>query len=450
MAGKVKDLNHTAPSRECSPLVASLAMAGINHKTASLAVREKASLPKGAAEALAEFKDRHGVSELVALSTCNRTEFYWTGSSVPPLSFFQEIFGLPPDDMKELSLSLYTKSGLEVARHVFEVACGMDSMVLGETQILNQVKRAYERSRERALTDTALNLLFQKTFEVAKKVHTQTRLAAQRPSVPSAALKLTEAIFDDLREVPILVIGTGEIAQVTVESLKKRGARNIFFVSRTKERVKIWEERHPGAEVTTMENLDGLLKRADIVISCTHTEDPVLTADKVRSIMPLREHKNRPLLLLDLGIPRNIAPEAGKIGQVYLHDIDDLQKVVEKSRSRLEAEMVKAREIIGEVLADYAAGCREAEAGSTIREVRTYAQSIADMELSRTLKKLPDLTPRQREEVETLVHRIMGKILHGPAEGLRLASKDGKGDEAAHWARKLFGLSRPDTDPDSE
>ncbi|HUT53685.1 MAG TPA: glutamyl-tRNA reductase [bacterium] len=436
---------------ECSPLVAELRMAGLNHKTAPVSVREKAALPRGAGDALAELRDKMGLSEVVALSTCNRTEFYWTGApAATPLAIFQDLLGLDPDDLKQLSPCLYAKNGMDVARHLFQVACGMDSMVLGETQILNQVKRAYERSRERGLTDTALNLLFQKTFEVSKKVHTQTRLSAQRPSVPSAALKLTEAIFDDLTSTPILVIGTGEIAQVTVESLKKRGARNIFFVTRSASRAKIWEEKHPGAEVSTIDNLDTVLAKADIVISCTHTDEPLITAEKVKLAMTQRAHRNHPFLLLDLGIPRNIAPEAGRLGNVYLHDIDHLQKVVEKDRSRLEAEVAKAGVIIGQVLDNYAAGCREAEAGAAIREVRSRAQAIADLELERTLKRLPDLTPKQQQEVATLVHRIMGKLLHAPAEELRTASKNGKGDEATHWARRLFGIAPADNDSETD
>jgi len=203
-----------------------------------------AALPKGSAATLKRMADELRLNEIVRISTCNRTEIYWTvDREIRP----EEVFGAMPHlsavGADEICSRLYFKTGIDVAEHLFQVTCGMDSLVAGETQILKQVKRAYERGRENGLTKTSLNLLFQKAFRVAKKVHAQTSLSSHRASIPSVALKFTEAIFDDLANASILVIGTGEIARITLEALDKRGARNISFVTRTEDRAKVRYQR---------------------------------------------------------------------------------------------------------------------------------------------------------------------------------------------------------------
>lgn len=427
----------------CAPLIERIQMAGVNHRTAPVDLREKAALGKGSAEALRELKTKLGLDEIVALSTCNRNEFYWTAKEpVAPELIFQSLAGLDPGELTELAPCIYSDHGLSAARHLFQVACGLDSLVLGETQILNQVKRAYERSHEIGLTDTSLNILFQKTFEAAKKVHTQTRIASERASIPSLALKLTEAIFDNLAEAYVLVIGTGEMARVTVDNLKKRGAQNIAFVTRTAQRARDWSCEYSGHEIVTLDELDEVLWKADIVIACTMTAEPIITKDRIQSAQQRRRHR-RPLLVLDLGLPRNVAPEVGKLAQIYLHNIDDLQAIVDKNKGRLEIEVRKAKVIIDALVANYNGACREAEAADAIREVRSRVQEMAAAELNLTMRKMPDLTPKEQEEIATLVHRILGKILHHPVEGLRQASRNGHGDEAAEWARILFGIQPP-------
>jgi glutamyl-tRNA reductase len=426
-------------------LIDRLHMAGVNHKTAPVSVREKAVLPKSHGETLIKLKERLGLTEVVALSTCNRTEFYWTASEeVSPLEFFKEIAKLDSDDLKNLAPSVYFGKGAEVADHLFRVACGLDSLVQGETQILNQVKKAYERSRQRGLTSTALNLLFQKTFEVTKKVHNCTRLSSHRASIPTVALKFAEAIFDDLSKTFVLVVGTGEIARLTLDAIRKRGARNIAFITRTAERAKVWEDTHKGAEVKTLDKISGLLWRADIVVSCTHADEPVIEEHMIKEALARRSSRSRPLLLLDLGIPRNIAPEVERLEQVYLHNVDDLQEVVEKNRLHLEEEVNKAQTILDEALESYCKDCLGATAGATISELRSLAQGIAEKELERTMKKIPDLSPKEQQELATLVHRILGKVLHPASENLRIASRNGRGEEAIAWARKLFGLDTVD------
>jgi glutamyl-tRNA reductase len=232
----------TIATCECNPLVDCLQMVVVNHKSASLAVRELVALPKGgSADFVVELSRKLPIREVVALSTCNRTEFYYTSRDpIAPLTLFEALAEGNPRILSMLAGSLYSAQGSDVAQHLFRVTCGLDSLVLGETQILSQVKRAYERSREQGLTGTSINLLFQKAFEAAKQVHTRTSLNSHQASIPSVALKLAEAIFEDLSQPFIVVVGTGEIARLTLEALTTRGANKLAFVTRTAERARVW------------------------------------------------------------------------------------------------------------------------------------------------------------------------------------------------------------------
>ena len=227
---------------------------GINHRTAPLALREKINVPSDKTdEVTGKISQDLPIKEIVVLSTCNRTEFYWASEEhVDPIQFFKAIPGVDSATLEELSPSIYSRQGKEVARHLFEVACGLDSLVLGETQVYNQVKNAYEFSRAHGFTGSALNFLFQKAFETTKKVHSQTGLSSQRASIPSVAMEFARAIFENIQDCYVLVIGTGETAQVTLEVLRKRGAHKIGFVTRTAERACDWQCSHEQADVTVL------------------------------------------------------------------------------------------------------------------------------------------------------------------------------------------------------
>ncbi len=446
--------NHLAPkttASECIPLVDSLHLAGVNHRTASLEIREKLAVPKGKINAVLNTLSKNlGLSELVIISTCNRTEFYWASDKkISPLEFLRALPLLNPDNPEPLQPLIYAYSGKEAVSHLFEVTSGLDSLVLGETQVFGQVRSAYECSREIGITGIALNFLFQKAFETTKKVHNQTALLSQKASIPSVALEFARAIFEDLSDAFVLVIGTGEIAEVTVEVLRKRGVRKMGFISRTADRAKIWKEKYPNSEVAILENLSSLLWKADIVITCTETDRPILGAKEVSQALDTRQKRNRPFLILDLGIPRNVSPDLKKLGQVYLKDIDDLQEIINKNQAQLELEVIKARRIIETGVQDYLQFCKSATVASTIKEFRALAEEIAQKELNRSLRKLGELSPEQKQELEILVHRILGKVLHNPSQRLRLVARDNQAQQAIQWARILFGLDSVDhsTDP---
>ena len=436
----VVDINEKR--RECVPLVDTLQMAGINHRTAPLNLREKMAVPKECASSvLRHLAEKLRIEELVILSTCNRTEFYWVSEQeIDPVKFFNALPSVDPETVRKLAASIYSAQGKAVAEHLFEVASGLDSLVLGETQIYSQVKSSYEQSRAEGFTGSGLNFLFQKTFEAVKRVHTYTGLASQKASIPSVAIEFAKAIFEDLADVFVLVIGTGEIAKITLQALHKRGAHKVAFVTRSLSRAESWQSAHQDAEVTTMENIASVLWKADIVVACTSSEEPVITAGQVEHALQIRKRPNRPILILDLGLPRNVAPEAGRLEQVYLRNIDDLQMVLNKNKAQLDHEISNARQILKNEIDDYLKFCRSATAASTIREIRSQAREIANQELDRTLAKLSNLSDQDKKQVEVMVHRLLGKILHNPSERLRYVSRDGQSQSAIELARILFGI----------
>lgn len=425
-----------------------LYVAGVNHRTAPVSVRERLAIPKGAGRELVKrVVDQFGLAELVALSTCNRTEFYWAAThETCPVELFRMLPAVAPQDLDALEPSIYRHQGKPAAAHLFQVACGLDSLVWGETQILHQVKRGYERSREEGYTGPLLNSLFQRAFQTAKNIHTQTRLGSHQASVPSVALELAEAIFGDLAETFVLVVGTGEIAQLTLEAMRKRGATQYAFVSRTAERAQEWREKS-GSEIYTLDQLPEVLPRADILVACTSCTEPVITVQHIDHALAERAQQGRPLLILDLGLPRNVAPDAGEREPVFLHNVDDLQAVVAKNQSRQELEAVKAQQILAEGLDEYCHDCRSRTVASVISLIRSQAEQLGQQELKRALGRLPDLTEKEQEELGLLVHRILGKVLHAPTKVLHKASQNGSGPEAVNWAREFFGLPGPGTNP---
>jgi len=442
MTRSTENVEGIKETRDQVPLVDVLQMAGVNHRTAALALRERVSIPKeSAARVMSELRSKLAIKEIVILSTCNRTEFYWTSEKgVDPLQFFRAIPDVDHSTVEKLAGSIYCYSGKDVARHLFEVASGLDSMVIGETQISNQVKNAYEQSRAKSFTGLSLNFLFQKTFETTKKIHSQTGLASHKASIPSVALEFANAIFEDLAGAFVLVIGTGEMAKVTLDALKKRGAVKVGFVTKTEERAACWEGMHQEAEITTLQNIDNVLWQADIIISCTATDEPVITVNQVRQALALRKEPGKPLLILDLGVPRNIPAEVRRLEQVYLRDLDDLQQVVDRNRTELDAEIEKAKAIVEESVSDYLKFCSAATAASTIRELRSSVKDIADKELERALSRLAHLSEEDKKQVEELAHRLLGKFLHNPSERLRVLSGQGDPQTAIELARLLFGL----------
>lgn len=462
-----RQLGRQTPEHRFGPRLDGLRMAGLNHRTAPVELRERLAVVKGDGSALLEsVHEQFPLKEVVVLSTCNRVEFYWTESgpvdgarliaAVAAQRAATAEAGTPASSPlsadstgldAEIASHVYRHEGAQAAGHLFQVAVGLDSLVVGETQILHQVKRAYERSLALGLTGPVLNPLFQKSLQMAKEVHTKTRLTAHQASVPAVALDLAEAIFGDLTSTSVLVVGTGEMAQLTFESLRKRGVQPFAFISRSSERARAWSETH-SSPVLTPEALPDVLPRADIVVACTASQQPIVTAEMVRRALAARPGRSRPLLILDLGLPRNVDADVRRIEQVYLHDLDGLEAVVEGNRRRQEREVVAARELLSMGLESYCRECLVWTASSTIQELRARTEGMAREELARSLNRMPDLTEGEREQVGLLVHRILGKVLHGPTRALKEASENGCGVEGVRWARRIFGMEKEQAEDD--
>lgn len=411
-----------------------LRMIGLNHRSAAMDLRERLAIGK---DELATVLQRlqSETDEVVALSTCNRTELYWVGGTEAPQSLLATLPGADAALLEQAADVVYSGDGLEVVRHVFRLACGLDSMIIGETQILHQMKTAYEFAQGQGCCGKSLNALFQKTFGVAKAVHTDTRLMSHQASVPAAAIGLVRAIFDDLSQVRVVIVGTGEIATVSCEEVRRRGATQITAVSRTPEQRIDWAAGL-GIDLLGMDQLTEALATADVVIACTDTTDPVILPEHLASNCGRR---GQPLVILDLGVPRNV-DERVKTEQVYLRNVDDLKPVVEQNRELLTKDIADAEQIIADAIAAYTRDCRSAHAGSTIEEFRTNAEGIAADELEAVLNRLSHLSEEDQEEVKRLVHRVVGKMLHQPTKALRSVVDDEEVHDAVFWVRRIFGL----------
>ncbi|MFH1022618.1 MAG: glutamyl-tRNA reductase [Planctomycetota bacterium] len=384
-------------------------LAGMNHKTAPLDLREKVAFStEEAPGVLARVKTALGNAEIVAVSTCNRTEIVWAGREMDPARLFAAVFDAQSSPSWEGAL--FAVNGRRAVEHVFRVACGLESMVMGETQVLHQLRRAYDRSLAAGLTGSVLNPLYQRAFRAAKEVHTRTKLASRHASVPAVAMDLAAALFENLAAASVVVIGTGETGILVLETLRKRGAGDIAVVSRDPARARGvcgTAAVHPWGE------LPRLLAGADILIACAATDAPVVTEIMIREAFPARRGRHRPLLVLDLAVPRNVAPEAGRFEEVYLRNLDDLRAVAERNRAGLEGDLVAVREILAAHLDDYFRDSRASAAAAVARDLHGAMEQAVDVEITRLRENLAHLPPADRAEVEAAVRRIVDKFLDG-------------------------------------
>jgi len=417
-----------------TPLIDPLRLVGVDHNAAKVDTREQISFQLDELDSLlVKLRADLGLREIVALSTCNRTEFYWVADSEPAVADFFDALGnkLAPATIEDLS---YQYRGPAVAAHLFRVVSGLESMIVGETQIHHQVKRSYEIARHAGASQACFNVLFQKAFEVAKTVRSDATLKLSRASVPGAAVQLAQAVFDTLASASIVVVGTGDIAEVTLKEMRDAGARNVTALSRQPEARTAWADKNH-IELGDLESLPGRLAGADIVVTCVGTDESVIAAAHIG-------RRDRPLLIFDLGVPRNVDPDVSEIEQVYLHNIDDLRGVANRNRARLQSEIERAEAIIDKALVAYVNECRAANAGTTIRDFRANAEAIATDEFQAVLTRLDHLSDKDKEEVRRLLSRVVGKIVHPPTEAMREASKRGDGHATILWARRILGLHK--------
>ena len=415
---------------------------GVNHKTTPVEIREKIALSGGYEEPLAAMKNLRGLREYYLLSTCNRVELLLVidaGSTVED-AVIEFLFGnmVSSSDCRKYLYMLYDK---EAVHHLFMVAASLDSMVVGEAQILGQLKEAYRHAAHFGCTGPLLNKLIHKSFSVAKRVRSETAIGSSAVSISYAAVKLAKKIFGNLGDKKVLLIGAGEMAELAAEHLVGQGIGAVTVANRTLVRAVDLAKRFKGKAVS-MDELVVQLVDVDIIISSTGAKEIILHKADVKSAM--RARMNRPLFFIDIAVPRDIDPLLDEIENVYLYDIDDLSNVVEINKSEREKEAVKATRIVDEETLKFERWFTGLAVTPTIQALKEKVDSIGQMELDKTLARMPDIADPERKNLEKMVAAITTKILHDPLMYLKSESCAGRdnSDLKVTTVRELFGLAK--------
>src|SRR5229473_4790691 len=397
-----------------------IVLVGLNHRTAPLEVRERVSFTlEQARRAADELRSRGLLEESLVLSTCNRSELY----GVPPetshecapglSSFLSEFHSVRQDVLNGMLYQHYDRAAV---RHLFRVAAGLDSMLLGEAEILGQVREAYRFAHEHGATGPVLNRLFQGALEVGKRVRTETELGTRPMSVASAGVKLAERIFGKLSERRALVLGAGTISEQVVSYLRDRGIAQLHVMNRSRDRADELA-RQFGGKVVGWGEWDAALQSPDVVVSSVSAEEPVLRREMVERAMAARG--NRALFLMDLGVPRNIDPSVGKLYNVYLYNTDDLSEIVQQNRNARESEVPLAQGIVDEHVAKFLSWQASVELVGLVEELRSRLRSERGAFLSSRLETMNHLSAADIRRIETLMDDLLKKLLLEPAERLR-------------------------------
>src|SRR5215216_904616 len=415
---------------------------GLNHNSAPVQLRERIHFSedqiRAALARLACGNIASSLAETTILSTCNRIEIY-SASNSPFLQelevFLSETRGVSVD---ELHPHLYQLQNMDAARHLFKVAAGLDSLVIGEPQILGQVTRALELSRGQNTAGPLLNRLFQSAIHAGKRARTETAISRNPASVSSLAASMAERVVHHIAEAQLVILGAGEMAELAVEALRKRGANRILIVSRTLERaqnlIQRWEAR-----ATTFENIHAALASADVLISSTSAPHIIITPEMVEEAMTTR--LERPLVLIDIAVPRDIDPDVTNIPHVRLFDMDGLNAQLEHSLAERIAEVPLVKLIVEEEALEFEEYLKSLEMIPIIAGMRQQAESIRQSVLKKSLSKMPNLTEAERERIEAMTQALVKKILDTPTQRLRAEAACPHAPEYAAVVRTLFGLN---------
>lgn len=412
---------------------------GINHKTAPVAVRERVAFsPPQVTEALKELTALPAVQEAAILSTCNRTEivcYLEEDESRSVVDWFQHYHKLKND---EVGPYLYLHPDQFAVRHLLRVAAGLDSMILGEPQILGQMKEAYLAALKAGTVGTLLGRLFQHTFAVAKQVRTDTAIGSSPVSVAFAAVSLAKQIFSDFSKHTALLIGAGETIELTARHLREHNIGRIIIANRTVEKAHALASEFGGYAIA-LGDIPNHLADADLVISSTASQLPILGKGAIERAIKQRKH--RPMLMIDIAVPRDIEPEAGELEDVYLYAVDDLQEIIQEGlRSRQEAAK-QAEEIIENQVAHFMGWLRSLDAVATIRSFRDNAEQLRDQEVARA-KRLLARGVSPEEVLAQMARALTNKLIHAPSAHMRQAGFEGR-SEVLEVARELFDLKDP-------
>jgi glutamyl-tRNA reductase len=420
-----------------------IVVVGLSHKTAPIEVREKLNFPEHTLpDSLRKLMGYEGIRESLIVSTCNRVEIYASvqdsAQGIDRIKqFISEYHGLPREALEQ---SLYVYPDAQGVRHTFRVASSLDSLVLGEAQILGQLKDAFDIALKTKTTSTILNKLIKKAISVAKRVRTETRLAEGAVSISSAAVELAKKIFGDLNGKNVMLLGAGEMAELAAQHLLGNGVKNIMVANRTFERAEELAKEFKG-DAIRFEHFPDALLMVDILICATGASHYVVKRDMVSRA--LKERRNKPIFMIDISNPRNIDPEVDKIDNVYLYDIDDLQSKVNVNTEGRAKEAEKAEEIVTQEVETYLQWERALDAVPTIVDLREKVEDVRKRELEKTLGSLNGISEDQKRAVDLMSQSIVNKLLHAPLVILKqAASNPGSGDNTIAIARRLFNLDK--------
>lgn len=424
-----------------------LLVIGCNHRSAAVEVRERVAFDEaGIARALEMFRETFPDAECVLVSTCNRMELYiarpMNGQPrmAEAIGFIGDCHGI---DASAFAGGLYSHEDIDAVRHLFRVVGSLDSMVIGETQILGQVKNAFEQARAAGTVSRALMDLFPRAFRVAKNVHA-TGITAGRLSVGSTAVDLARQIFSRFDDKVVMMVGAGKMGELTLAHLLKTSPGRLWITNRTEARAAALAERihtrhgYP-AEVVPYDQWIDRLAETDILISSTGAREPILTGSAFKPIPKRRGY--RPILLIDIAVPRDIDPQIGEDDSVFLYNIDDLQAVTEATLVQRRVAVGRSQEIVEAAVVEYVRAKERQEMGPLVAALRHHLQEIGEQELERVLPKLSAMGQRDRDLIQQMLHRVMQKILHAPVHHLNNHSENGEARVYAETLRKLFDLS---------
>lgn len=415
---------------------------GLSHKTAPVEIREKLSFPaETIGESLKKLCGNYGINEGVIVSTCNRVEVFAVTHDIEKglwqvKRFLSEYHNIPLDALDE---HLYTFSGEDAVRHLFRVAAGLDSMVLGEPQILGQMKDAYGYAIQHGTAGIIINKLFHKAFSVAKRIRTETKIGSSAVSISYAAVELAKKIFGAIENKTAMLVGAGEMAELAARHLLNNGVKEIMIANRSYERAVEMARAFNGSPIMFRE-FAHYLKKVDVVIVSTAAPKFIIHPEQIEEV--IKERKNKPMFFIDISVPRNIDPLINKIDNVYLYDIDDLQGVVAANIKERQNEVQEAENIIKEEIEKFYRWIKSLDVVPTIISLRKKFDEIKNEELNEALASLKDLSEEQKKTIEKMADAIAKKILHDPVTHLKKESNKVEGDFYIEAARKLFDLDK--------
>jgi glutamyl-tRNA reductase len=413
---------------------------GLNHKTAPVDIRETLAFDDDAvSRALLAFRERMPNAEVVILSTCNRVELYAAAPEAERLSdgitqFLADFHGLKPDSFVP---HLYRYYDEDAVRHLFTVGCSLDSLVVGEAEILGQVKKAYMYALEEGLSGKVLNSLFQRAFGVAKAARSSSAIGTGRVSIASVAVEFAQKIFSDFSDKTVMIIGAGEMGELTLRHMVDSGISAVIVANRTYEKAVRLAEEYDGMAIK-FESFVENMHQADVIISTSGAPHYIIHPKQLPPVLKAR--RNRPILLIDIAVPRDIHPDVDQVENAYLYNIDDLQKVVAENIEFREKELEHCTSIVSAETDSFMGWLRTLDIDTLIKELRESHHDIRKAELARSFNKMPDLKESDKQEIEYLTERIVNKILNQPTQVLKREVSEGSGYKHIDAIKKLFDL----------